>query len=588
MNPEERIRNHLAFLYGLSRANRLWPRLQESMKAFRNIYPQLQYSDDGLDQRDTILITYGDQVREPGVAPLQSLSKFLTSRLENLISGVHILPFYPYSSDDGFSVVDYRQVDSDLGDWKDITRLGKRYRLMFDAVINHISRESEWFRAFLRGDESYADYFIAQDPVTDLSSVTRPRAEPLLTPVETAHGQRNVWTTFSPDQIDLNYANPEVLLEIIDLLLFYVAHGAEIIRLDAIAYLWKEIGTSCIHLPQTHHVVKLFRAVLDAVAPEVMLITETNVPHDENISYFGDPLGSEEKTDEAQMVYNFTLPPLTLHTFHTGNAEILTRWASTLALPSSGTTFFNFLASHDGIGVTPVRGWLSDAELESMLERVQALGGCVSYKNNPDGTRGPYEMNINYLDALDDPEKPTTDPVTIARRFLCAHAIMLALRGLPGIYFHSMFGSRGWKEGVKRTGRYRSINREKIGLDDLEAELSNAESLRQHIYQGFRRLLEVRKTHTAFHPYGEQEVLSLHPSIFAILRISPDGNEQLLCLQNVFPKSYATSLDLSQLPFHKNDSIVDIISNQRFSLSHKKFNLAPYEVLWLAKMNNSI
>ena len=418
MNPEERIRNHLASLYGLSESSRLWSQIRKNLTAFRGTQSLIQHPSDGLDQRDAILITYGDQVRESGVAPLRSLSKFLTSLQDDLISSIHILPFYPYSSDDGFSVINYRQVDPDLGDWKDIARLGNRYRLMFDAVINHISRESEWFQAYLRGNESYAGYFISIEPGTDLSSVTRPRTVPLLTPVETARGQKHVWTTFSPDQIDLNYANPDVLLEILDLLLFYIGHGAEFIRLDAIAYLWKEIGTSCIHLPQTHHVVKLFRAVLDATAPEVMLITETNVPHDENISYFGDPLPNGEKTDEAQLVYNFTLPPLTLHTFHTGNAETLTRWASTLELPSSGTTFFNFLASHDGIGVTPVRGWLSDDDLKSMLERVQALGGYVSYKNNPDGTQSPYEMNINYLDALGDPEKPLTDPAVIARRFL--------------------------------------------------------------------------------------------------------------------------------------------------------------------------
>jgi glycosidase len=581
MNPEERIRNHLASLYGLSESSRLWSQIRKNLTAFRGTQSLIQHPSDGLDQRDAILITYGDQVRESGVAPLRSLSKFLTSLQDDLISSIHILPFYPYSSDDGFSVINYRQVDPDLGDWKDIARLGNRYRLMFDAVINHISRESEWFQAYLRGNESYAGYFISIEPGTDLSSVTRPRTVPLLTPVETARGQKHVWTTFSPDQIDLNYANPDVLLEILDLLLFYIGHGAEFIRLDAIAYLWKEIGTSCIHLPQTHHVVKLFRAVLDATAPEVMLITETNVPHDENISYFGDPLPNGEKTDEAQLVYNFTLPPLTLHTFHTGNAETLTRWASTLELPSSGTTFFNFLASHDGIGVTPVRGWLSDDDLKSMLERVQALGGYVSYKNNPDGTQSPYEMNINYLDALGDPEKPLTDPAVIARRFLCAQAIMLALRGVPGIYFHSLFGSRSWKEGVELTGRYRSINREKLTLADLDAELSNAQSLRWHVYQGFRRFLEARRTHTAFHPFGEQEILSLHPSIFALLRNSPDKDKPLLCLHNVSFKSCAINLDPSQLPFHKIDSLIDMISNRRFPTAHEKLYLAPYEVLWL-------
>jgi len=297
------------------------------------------------------------------------------------------------------------------------------------------------------------------------------------------------------------------------------------------------------------------------------LITETNVPHIENISYFGDG------TDEAQMVYNFTLPPLTLHTFHTGNAEKLTQWASTLNLPSKGTTFFNFLASHDGIGVTPLRGWLSDAELDNLLERVQALGGYVSYKNNPDGTQSPYEMNINYLDALDDPENPEIDPILIAKRFLAAQAIMLALRGVPGIYFHSIVGSRNWREGAEKTGRYRTINREKLQFDKLEADLANSGSLRYYVYQGFCQLLEARKAHAAFHPFGGQEIISLHPQIFAVLRTSPDEIERLLCLQNISGESIETILDLSLLPFLHNGLVIDIISKKHFSIYHNKLHL---------------
>jgi sucrose phosphorylase len=303
-----------------------------------------------------------------------------------VLDGVHILPFFPYSSDDGFSVIDYKQVDPPLGGWEDVARLEQRYRLMFDAVINHISRESSWFQGFLQGERPYTDFFIAVDPETDLSEVVRPRALPLLTRFETANGVKYVWTTFSDDQIDLNYANPRVAMAIIDVLLFYAEQGAQIIRLDAIAYLWKEIGTGCIHLAKTHEMVKLWRAVFDAVAPDVLLITETNVPHQENISYFGDYLPETGKTDEAQLVYNFTLAPLTLHAFLSGDATRLSQWAKTLQAPT-GATFFNFIASHDGFGVRPAEGILGPAEMQALVDRTLAHGGQVGYRAIPMAAR---------------------------------------------------------------------------------------------------------------------------------------------------------------------------------------------------------
>ena len=242
------------------------------------------------DHTDSILITYGDQFRQEGLPPLRTLEAFCDEFLQGLVPGVHILPFFPYSSDDGFSIIDYRQVDPNLGSWVEVERIARRYRLMADAVLNHCSREHAWFKAFLRGDPAYRDYFITVDPTEDLSQVVRPRALPLLTSFQTSHGEQHVWTTFSADQVDLNYANPDVLLEIVDVLLGYLAHGAQAIRLDAIAYLWKEIGTSCIHLPQTHRAVQFFRLLLDAAAPGAVLITETNVPHQDNVAYFGDGL----------------------------------------------------------------------------------------------------------------------------------------------------------------------------------------------------------------------------------------------------------------------------------------------------------
>ncbi|HEX6384302.1 MAG TPA: sugar phosphorylase, partial [Anaerolineae bacterium] len=502
-DPSADILDHLTFLYGENTGQATFRRLESLMEQYRSRLPEPRPAR--LSERDAVLITYGDMVRESGKAPLHALANFLQTYVEEGINVVHILPFYPYSSDDGFSVIDYKAVNPELGDWEDVARIGQHFRLMFDAVINHISAQSAWFQAFLRDDPQYRDYFVTVDPGIDLSQVFRPRALPLLTPVKTAAGEKLVWTTFSDDQIDLNYKNPDVLLDILDVLLFYVAHGAEFIRLDAIAFMWKEPGTTSIHLPQTHRIIQLVRSVLDVVAPQVFLITETNVPHSDNVSYFGSGY------NEAQMVYNFSLPPLTLHAFHSGDATTLSQWASeALALPSDRTTFFNFLASHDGIGVTPARGVLSDAAINAMAQRVQALGGYVSYKNNPDGTQSAYELNINYLDALGNPDAPEEDLGLKARRFLATQAVMLALRGVPGIYFHSLFGSRSWQEGVEQTGRYRSINRQKLMREQLEHELAAPGSLRHRVFYAYLDLLQKRKVRPAFHPNGGQQVVFCH------------------------------------------------------------------------------
>lgn len=577
---QRQLYEHLAFLYGEEEARQTLPRLGRRIAAFRDEHPKVAAptADGRVSERDVVLITYGDMVQEEGVPPLRTLARFLKAHVTDVVNSVHLLPFYPYSSDDGFAVIDYKQVDPALGDWEDVQRVGRHFRLMFDAVINHISAESEWFQAFLRDEAPYRDYFVVVDPDADLSQVFRPRALPLLTPVQTAAGEKLVWTTFSADQIDLNFANPDVLLEVVDTLLFYVAHGAEFIRLDAIAFMWKEPGTSCIHLPQTHRIIQLLRTVLDVVAPGVVLITETNVPHAENVSYFGDG------HNEAQMVYNFSLPPLTLHAFHTENAETLSRWAGTLTTPSDETCFFNFLASHDGIGLTPARGILGEEEVAAMARRVEALGGHVSFRSDGGGSESPYELNVNYLDALGDPQGPADTPEWAARRFLASQAIMLALQGVPGVYFHSLFGSRNWPEGVRQTGRYRTINREKLRREELERELAARQSLRHLVFTGYRQLLEQRTTHPAFHPQGAQQVLLLHEAVFALVRTSRDGRHTALCLHNVSGRPVELTVDLEQCGPSGGGRVRDLIAGGVYSAaagSHLDLSLPPYGVLWL-------
>lgn len=571
------LREHLVSLYGNAVGAEAYDRLLGLLARYAPRVPALARAERlPLGPADSLLITYGDQIRSEGQAPLRTLADFCRRHLRGVVSGVHLLPFYPATSDDGFSVVDYQAVDPALGTWDDIAGLGRDFRLMFDAVINHISAGSAWFQGFLRDDLRYRDYFIAVEGQPDLSPVVRPRALPLLTTFETAAGPKAVWTTFSADQIDLNYANPEVLLEVLETLLIYAARGADFLRLDAIGYLWKEIGTTCIHLPQTHRVIQLMRAVLDEAAPRVMLITETNVPHADNIAYFGDG------GNEAQLVYNFALPPLVLHSLHTGRADSLSRWAAGLTLPTSRTTFFNFLASHDGIGLNPARGLLREAEIEALVQGVVARGGHVSYKHNPDGTHSPYELNINYFDAL-APLGAHEPPGAQVDRFMASQAIMLALVGLPGIYFHSLFGSRGWPEGVTLTGRNRTINREKLALAVLERELSTPGHRRGQVLERYRGLMAARARSAAFDPTGEQQVLDLDEHVFGLLRHSPDGREAVVCLHNVSGGPRPLVVDRrvfgagSPAPF----SLIDGRPLARHNDPELRLTLAPYAVTWI-------
>lgn len=479
-----------------------------------------------LSERTAYLITYGDAISAPGLTPLQALHRFSRRYLDNLISDIHLLPMYPYSSDDGFSVIDYYQVDPALGSWSDVQSLSGDFSLMFDCVINHISQHSDWFTQYLQGNPDYQNYFIEADAYANYQHVVRPRTSPLMTPFRRHNGQPvEVWTTFSDDQIDLNFREPKVLIESINLLLSYAAHGATSIRLDAIGFIWKEDGTSCIHLPQVHQIIRLWRLLLDAVFPGCRIITETNVPHQENISYFG-------KGDEAQMVYQFPLPPLTLHAFLRGNARWLRQWSASLdkePLPA-GTTFFNFLASHDGIGLRPTEALLEDSERDFLVSETLRKQGRVSWKNNSDGSTSPYELNINYLSALSEADDSVQTKVA---KTTAAHAILLALKGVPAIYYHSLLGSENDLAGAEQSGINRRINRQKLTLPELEQELTNPDTLRSTLFHALEKLLQIRREHPAFSPDAEQTTLPLADALFGVERYDPRCGEKVTCVVNV-------------------------------------------------------
>ncbi|RAY53783.1 sugar phosphorylase [Enterobacter hormaechei subsp. oharae] len=516
----------------------------------------------GWDEKDVVLITYADQFSAKGEKALPVFTRFYNEWLSRTFSHVHLLPFYPWSSDDGFSVIDYHEVAPETGTWRDVAELKQSASLMFDFVCNHMSAKSEWFANYLAQKPGYEDFFISVDPETDLSAVTRPRALPLLTPFTLHDGSvRHLWTTFSDDQIDLNFASPQVLIAMVDVLLHYLMEGARYIRLDAVGFMWKIPGTTCIHLEQTHCLIQLFRAITDAVAPGTVIITETNVPHKDNISYFGDG------ENEAQMVYQFSLPPLVLHAVHRQDVKALCQWAGSLALPSTHTTWFNFLASHDGIGLNPLRGILPESEILSLVDKLQQEGALVNWKNNPDGTRSPYEINVTYLDALS--LRDSSDDERIAR-FILAHAVLLSFPGVPAVYIQSILGSRNDYEGVERLGYNRAINRKKYTAGQVDLELNNKKSIRYQIYSHLSELIAIRRGERAFHPDSQAIFDAIGEHILKIVRVAENG-ERMTALFNFSNKM--------QTVYGQTLFGTELLSGQ--DISGTELTLNPWQVMWI-------
>jgi sucrose phosphorylase len=522
------------------------------------------------DQANLAVITYGDSIVRPGERPLRTLRKFLVQRLEGIVSTVHILPFFPYSSDDGFSVIDYLEVDQRLGDWQDIGAISETFRPMVDLVINHCSAESAWFSNYLNDQEPGKGYFIEVEPDADVSSVVRPRSTPLLKPVQTVNGVRHVWCTFSHDQVDLNFSNPEVLRTFVSIIRHYLKHGVKVFRLDAIAFLWKRPGSNCINLRETHTLVRLLRALIEYREPDAVIITETNVPNHENLAYFGN-------ANEAHVIYNFSLAPLLLNTMISGNCTHLKAWMMRMPPSRNGTAYLNFLASHDGIGLRPVEGLLEDDEREQLIHAMRGFGGRVSWRLTENGEEVPYEINISMFDAMQGTITGGRDEWQV-QRFLCAHAIILALEGIPAIYIHSFLATGNDVQAVERTGQLRSINRHKWDADQLDARLDD-DSPHARVYRGLCALIRIRREQKALHPNATQFTLQLGPQVFGIWRQSQDRLQNIFALHNI--SSVEQVVSLADLNLVINQEWVNLVENQVLADTKMELILRPYQVVWI-------
>ena len=575
----DKVKHHLEYIYADVPLEHSLESLTMSLMETMGIKPDEDVSlpqshSNYWDEEDIIMITYGDSVIDGDERPLVTLNRFLNRYSKNTINNVHILPFFPYSSDDGFSVIDYSSVNEALGSWDDVEAIAKDYGLMTDLVINHCSARSVWFDNFIKGEGPGSDFFFTGDPADDLSIVTRPRVSPLLRETETKDGTKHVWCTFSHDQVDFDFRNPKVLLTFIDIIRLYIDKGAKIFRLDAVAFLWKIVGTNCINLPQTHEVIRLIRTLIEHVDPSIIIITETNIPNRENLTYFGN-------ANEAHAIYNFSLPPLLVNTLVTGNCKYLKSWMMSMPPAQNGTAYFNFIASHDGIGLRPAEGLLDDEEISELVHTMQNFGGKISWRASDHGQQKPYEINITLFDALQGttkgPDKWQID------RFICAHAIMLGMEGIPGIYIHSLLGTSNDYEKVANTGQNRSINRRRWDFKELEALLDSPYSQHHKVLTRLSQLIRIRKAQPAFHPNATQFTLQLNESIFGYWRQSLDRKQSIFCISNVSDEEQ--TILLSDINLIGTDNWIDLVTRQQIALSDAFLQLKPYQVLWISNQD---
>lgn len=566
MSPLEqlilRIQTHLRSIYGESDDyEELVDRLIDAMRLREHFFDPVPFINHW-SENDVALITYGDTILPKTGPPLAQLAKFLRERLGDAISVVHILPYFPWTSDDGFAVSDYDRVDPELGDWSHVEDLSRDYRIMSDLVVNHCSSSHRWFEQFKENEEPGCRFFVEASPEEDLSLVVRPRTSALLRPTSTREGLKYVWSTFGHDQVDLNFRDRDLLVELVKIIRQHLDHGVGVFRLDAVAFIWKELGTSCINLPQTHELVRLFRTLIEHVKPDAVIITETNIPNQENLSYFGNG-------NEAHGIYNFSLPPLLLYSLTTGNCRCLIQWLMRMPPAHPGTMYFNFIASHDGIGLRPAEGLLSPEEIDGLVVRMLENGGRVSNRSLPDGSQRPYEINISLFDALETEEK-----------FVCAHTILLGLEGISAFYIHSLLGTRNDTERLAKTGINRHINRYRWDSEELDEILEDSESPHARVLKRLLELIRIRKSQPAFHPNATQFTLHVGDQVFAFWRQSMNRRNNVFCLNNISDEEQRISVATMNLI--ATEDWFDLISGFDLSADDTEIVLAPYQCVWLA------
>ncbi len=416
------------------------------------------------------------------------LCELLDGPLSGLFGGVHVLPFFDRidGADAGFDPIDHTRVDARLGTWDDVAALARETDLMADVIVNHISSRSLQFLDFAeRGARSeFAGMLLTLDSVfpngadeRDLLAIYRPRPGPPVTTLMLGDGtRRTFWTTFTPEQIDIDVTHPRGIEYLEEILRTFGAHGIKMIRLDAIGYAIKKAGTSCFMLPETFEFIDALAARSRRHGLEVLV--EVHSHYEQQI----------EIARHVDWVYDFALPPLVLHAFSRGTARAMKRWIA--IRPRNALTV---LDTHDGIGVIDIAaeqgergrpGLLADHELDRLVEGIHAgsRGESARATGAAASNLDLYQVNCTFYDALGQDD----------RKYLLARAIQFFLPGVPQVYYVGLLAGTNDMALLARTGVGRDINRHYYTRAEID------EALARPCVQRLFDLIRLRSQHLAF------------------------------------------------------------------------------------------
>jgi len=519
-----------------------------------------------INQSTSLLICYGNSVTDGNKKSLKVFNKFYKKYLKNNFDSVHFLPFYPSSSDSGFAVKDHYKIEPRLGSWKDVKIISKNCNVMADLVINHSSARGLWFSNFLKNKSPGKDYFFTVDKNFNSKKVIRPREHKLLKKIKLSNETKYLWRTFSPDQIDLNFKNPKVLIRFIKIIFNLINNGVRIFRLDAIAYLWKENGNTCINHTNTHNIIKFIRLVCNLLKTECIIITETNLPEKENLSYFGN-------NDEANWIYNFSLAPILVYSLLFEDSNKITKWSKNFPIAKLNNNYLNFIASHDGIGMRPIEGILSTNTQRKFLIRLKKNGGEFSYRKVQGVKKKVYEANITLFNAFKCSDFDKSG-IFGFERYMAAHTIMISFDGIPAIYFNSMFGNSNDNSKYIISGNKRDLNRYRWNKDKIEDHLKDQNSKQNKYYKNMSNILDIRSKQKAFHPNAIRKTLKLGSNFFGIKRVSTDNKQSIYCITNMTSK-------LQLLKLNKNIFYKRNLFNSKLTKKSGKIQFEPFQTVWL-------
>jgi len=564
-----------------------------------------------LDQNWVAMALYADGFAD-NLQGVQQHGNYLQELGVNML---HIMPMMKCpegSSDGGYAISDFKQIDERFGDLADLRKLSAYLRkrnmlLTLDVVVNHTSEQHDWASKARQGDTQYQDYYYTfpDRDIPDMFEETLPEIFPETAPGNFTYDeqmQRWVMTVFNNYQWDLNYSNPSVFIEMVDVILFWANQGADIIRLDAVAFLWKKIGTISQNEREAHLILQLMKDCCQVTAPGVLFIAEAIVTPTEIVKYFGEDAVIAK---ECEIAYNATFMALLWDSVATKNAKLLTQSIKSLPTKLNRATWLNYIRCHDDIGLGFDDIDIVAAGYEPASHRRFLLEYFTGSYQNSIAKGLPFGRNQKTGDARISGSLASLAglEVAIARNdpqliddsiqiILLVHSLIMSFGGIPLLYYGDEIGTLNddsYLQDENKANDTRWVHRPRIDWEKAELR-HNHGSIEQRIFAGIRQLIAVRKSIPAFADFNNRELIEVgNEFLFVFVRNHHErSSEEVLVVVNFDSRPQHLNLaDLGNRGNFQYSQLKDLISGDSPALFNGELVIPPYHFYWLSEQHGS-